>query len=320
MFLIILLAVAIISQCIAAFVAIRLMRATKYNASWILITIALALLCFIMVNNLLGKLTRFFPNIFTFHIDEAVITWVIMIISLCFAIGVLLIQKILKYINLQAERRRREDERMMNAIIQAEENQRQKFAKELHDGLGPLLSSAKMSISALSQRVEGDLSKEIAYNIDQAITLSIKSIKEISNDLTPHVLGSFGIERALTSFINRLNPVTITKITIDSNLGTKRFDTKSELMVFRIVSELVNNTLKHADASILIIRLDYNNHEMAIELRDDGTGFDTSEPHDGMGLSNVTSRVGAVGGKIDIRSGIDEGTHITIYLPMRKIK
>lgn len=312
--------IAIIIQFSAAFVAIKLIRTTKYNASWILITIALTLQCVLMLSQFLGALQHFIQVPFTIKFTNEISVIITVITSSCFAVGVFLIKKILNYIYLKEKRRRQNNERTLNAIIEAEENERQRFAKELHDGLGPLLSAAKLSVSALATRTEDKFSQELISNIEQAVNLSIKSVKEISSNMTPHVLNSFGLEVALNGFMNRMRPASQTKIMFETNIKDRRFEPKAELIIYRVVCELTNNVIKHANAKLLIVNIEYTGSGLNISVQDDGVGFDVEQTSQGMGLSNITSRIGSIKGNIDIHSSSASGTHIKISLPVRQIK
>ena len=153
MVLLILLVISIVLQILAAGVAVRLIRTTKFNSSWILITIALVLMCVMRFNEfatVLSERTDGRTNMIVIEWEYYV--WVGVATSLCFAVGVFLVRKILNYIALREEQRRNSEKRLLSAVIRAEENQRQIISKELHDGLGPLLSSVRMSVSALSTR------------------------------------------------------------------------------------------------------------------------------------------------------------------------
>lgn len=316
MILLILLFIAIILQFFAASVAMRLIKTTKYNASWILITIALFLMCFTTSHFFMSKLLRIMDLDRGLLISEDISVWVNLVTSFCFALGVFMIKKVLTYIEMREWQRRKSEEKVLSAVIQAEEVQRQRFAKELHDGLGPLLSSARLSISALSSRASDPLQREIIENAQQAVMLSIKSIKEISNNLSPHVLNNFGVMRALNNFINALRPVVQTKIIFDTNLKNERFTSDHEVIIYRAVCELINNSLKHAQAKLMIISLQYDSRELCIEVKDDGCGFDVDSQIDGMGLSNISSRVSSVNGAMEIFSEDAGGTSVIITLPV----
>jgi len=316
MILIILLAISILLQLFAAGVAIRLTRVTKFNSSWVLITLALIFMCFIRFEEFMRTLNTRQGHEYV-SIPEDVTAWVGVATSLCFAVGVVMIRKVLQYMSLVEEQKRNNEKRTLSAVIRAEEQQRQQFSKELHDGLGPLLSAVKMSVSALAKREHDDHSRKIIANTDQAISLAIKSIREISNNLSPNILNSFGVSRALSNFINRLRLITITQILYETNMRSERFSADLEVIVYRVVCELLNNALKHADASRAAVIMTLNRDTLTILCEDDGRGFDTNAATEGMGLSNINSRISSVKGDINIESAPGEGTKVSIRLKLK---
>ena len=221
----ILLGISIILQFFAAGVAIKLTRVTKYNFSWILLTIG-----FIFVA--ISRTMEFLPFISNFEPQELgeVAIWFGVVISLTFAIGVFMIQRIFKYMKRVEDSRRLTEKMFLNAIIQTEEKERKRFAKDLHDGLGPLLSTVKMSVSSLAQLEHDKASKEIVENTEMVINEAIKSLKEISDNLSPHVLNNFGLLRALRNFTNKINVTKVIQIELISNLGNERFDNNIEVV------------------------------------------------------------------------------------------
>lgn len=318
MVLIILLIISIILQLFAASVAIKLTRVTKFNSSWFLITIALVFMCVMRLDEFIHAIAaRSGDKDLYLSMPIGVYTWFGVATSLCFAVGVFMIKKILTYMTLREQQQRNSDMRILNAVIKAEEQQRQYFSKELHDGLGPLLSTVKMSISALSKVDNSDSSKEIIANTDHAISLAIRSLREISNNLSPHILNNFGVERAINNFINRLRPVIPTLINYNSNLKGERFDSDRETITYRIVCELINNGLKHAHATDISLSLSLIRESLTISYKDNGCGFDTETQYDGMGLSNIKSRISSIKGDISILSDIGDGTVIHIRLRTR---
>ena len=148
--------VSILFQLVAAVVAIKLIRATKYNASWILISVALAL----MATTRIGEFVRHIMGK-DWPLSQEVMVWIGILISACFTIGIFMIPKILNYIFQMEHQKRISAERIINIVIHTEERERMRFSKDIHDGLGPLLSSAKMSVSALAGTELNKEQKEI---------------------------------------------------------------------------------------------------------------------------------------------------------------
>lgn len=308
----ILLVISIILQFFAVGVAIKLTRVTKYNFSWILLTIGFIFMA-------IRRLVEFLPFISNFKTQDLgeVFVWFGVVISLTFAIGVFMIQRIFKYMKRVEDSRRLTEKMFLNAIIQTEEKERKRFAKDLHDGLGPLLSTVKMSVSSLAQLEHDQASREIVTNTEMVINEAIKSLKEISDNLSPHVLNNFGLLRALRNFSNKINATKAIHIQLDSNMTNERFSNDIEVVLYRVVCELINNTIKHAAAKTIEISLQKQNQSLTISYRDDGKGFDKSKMQElpmmgGMGFSNIYSRINSLKGEIIIDSEPDQGTLVYI--------
>ena len=138
------------------------------------------------------------------HLPQEFFVWLGIITSLCFAGGILIVNKIFNYIARTESQRRISERRILNTVLRTEEKERQRFSKDLHDGLGPLLSSAKMSVSALNSADMSEQNKEIIRNVNYVVDEAIRSLREISANLSPHVLNDFGLSRAISNFINKL--------------------------------------------------------------------------------------------------------------------
>lgn len=308
----ILFVITIILQFFAVGVAVKLIRVTKYNSSWMLLTLGFILMA-------ITRLVEFLPYISEIKPQDTreIFVWGGLITSLSFAIGVFLIQKIFKYMKRVEESRRLTEKMFLNTIIQTEEKERKRFAKDLHDGLGPLLSTVKMSVSTLAQMKQDLASKEIIENTELVINEAIKSIKEISDNLSPHVLSNFGLVRALSNFINKINIAKTLKINLSTELKDERFDPNVEVVLYRVICELINNTIKHAHAKKINISLSLADGQLSIVYKDDGKGFDVSkivenQGSSGMGFSNIYSRINSLKGEINIESENKKGTQVTI--------
>jgi len=303
-----LLVISIVLQVFAVGVAIKLTKVTKYNFSWILLTVGFVFMAVSRLVEFLPYVSNFVPQDF-----REIFVWIGVTTSLCFAIGVFFIQKIFKYIKRVEDSRRLTEKMFLNAVIQAEEKERKRFAKDLHDGLGPLLSTVKMSVSSLAQLEHDASAVEIINNTEMVINEAIKSLKEISNNLSPHVLNNFGLLRAITSFSNKINAANMVHISIKSNLKDDRFDSNTEVVLYRVLCELINNTIKHANAKNIHINLNKDGNCITIVYKDDGHGFDVKRVTDhpsgtGMGISNVFSRISSLKGEISIESDKQKGT------------
>jgi PAS domain S-box-containing protein len=188
--------------------------------------------------------------------------------------------------------RRLMENRILDTIISTEEKEREKFARNLHDELGPLLSSIKMYINSLSSGMDQQKYDFVIDQLKKILTDAITSTKELSNDLSPHVLANYGLLASIEWFIRQVGPHI--RISFETNLKEERYASSLELSVYRIIKELINNTMKHAQAGTITIRLHRVIQSLRFEYSDNGVGF-PEQWHDkmefmGMGMSNILSR------------------------------
>lgn len=310
------LTLSIILQFVAAFVAVSLTKVTRYNVSWIFISIALFLLAIRRLFELIPYLYNKFYEDFLF-VDQ----WIGIVTSVLIAVGIFIVKKIFNQLK-EAERIRKSSERrILNAIIRTEERERQRFAKELHDGLGPIMSTIKMSISALNKRHLDEHGTAIVQNLNNVIDEGISEIKEISNSLSPHVLNNFGLTSALSNFIEKITSAKIAHIEFTNNLEHQRFHSNIESVLYRIACELIHNSIKHANASLITLKINRTNDLLVMQYSDNGVGFEYSkETHSeskGMGYYNIYSRLESVNGQIDINTAPGEGFHCDIFVKLK---
>ena len=293
----ILLIISIILQLGAASVAIGMIQKTKYNLSWMLFTVALTGLACLRF----GEYVQM-THMEELHLPQEFFVWLGIITSLCFAGGILIVNKIFNYIARTESQRRISERRILNTVLRTEEKERQRFSKDLHDGLGPLLSSAKMSVSALNSADMSEQNMEIIRNVNYVVDEAIRSLREISANLSPHVLNDFGLSRAISNFINKL-PRGEMRIVFETNLKNERFDTDIEVILYRVVCELINNSLKHSGAARVDLSLHYQQGQIRIRYKDNGCGFDPDKVgQKGMGISNIFSRISSLKGEVSIDS------------------
>lgn len=295
-------------QLFAALVAISLIRRTKYNVAWMFFTVALTILCFI-------RLGQLFPMLGgeEWRLPPDFMAWLGIVASLCFAVGVFYIRKIFNYIDRLEQQRILTEQRILNTVLHTEEKERQRLSKELHDGLGPLLSSAKMSLSALAKDATAE-NEELFSNTMGVIDEAVSSLREISNNLSPHTLLHFGLAKAVRSFLNKI-PKSAQGIDIEykTNITTQRFDQDMEVILYRVVCELVNNSMRHSGCTKIKVSLIKTTDQLLLYYYDNGKGFDVERRvNKGMGISNIYSRINSLKGYIDFESSEGMGVNVTI--------
>ena len=303
--------IAVVIQTIATVYALRLVWATKYNAIWILFIIGFSLLSVERILQVIVVNGGVEVPLNTF-------TWLGVAISICMSIGVMYAHKLIRYIDRLNRQRQLMQKRILTAVLRTEEKSRSRFSKDLHDGLGPLLSSAKMSLSALAREEQAPTQRDIIDNTTYVIDEAIRSLREISNNLSPQVLNDFGLARGIQNFISRRAALHDVRIRFTTNLRAERFDTDIEVILYRIVCELINNSLKHSGCSEINLSLSLNGELLSLDYSDNGCGFNPDAVMDcGMGLSNIVSRVHSINGTCNVRGAKGKGMHAAVRVNVK---
>ena len=293
--------IIMVVQLLAIGYALRLVRRTKYSIIWILCVIAFAVsfaqhLLYIFLN-------RDFNSGLILTLDVAA--------SLCIVAAVLFAHRLINHIDHLNQQRNHLSKQLLSAVVRTEERSRSQFAKELHDGMGPLLSSAKMSLSAISTENMNKEQQEILASSRHMIDEAIRSVREISNNMSPQVLEDFGLSRGVHNFISRLQSFYDVEIEFRSGIHDERFDHNVEVVLYRVICELINNSLKHSGCKNIDISLLHKGLYIELCYHDNGCGFDTTTAMSkGMGLSNITSRISSLNGDLQIESGIGKGLKV----------
>lgn len=205
---------------------------------------------------------------------------------------------------------------MLNTIIATEEKERIHFAQELHDGLGPLLSAIKIYTQWLSRPDAIIQQAEVLVDMENLVNEASATIKEISFKLSPHILDNFGLIDAIKDYAEKLNRSKMIDIDI---VGTimQPLEKTVESTLYRILCECINNTVKHARANNITIKLQKFQKKMKISYADNGVGFDMDNvlnAKSGNGLFNMQNRIESINGYIVFNSGNGKGTKILIVV------
>ncbi len=303
--------ISIVFQFLAAIYALSLTRHTKFNISWILISLAFLL---IALRGILDIVPIYYKEM---QSDIYLIDHILeIVISILLLAGVIYIRRLFKFLKKIDDIRRESENKVLQAIMQTEEKERRQFAKDLHDGIGPLLSNIKMSVSALDKTQLNGFNITVVENISSLINEAITSLKYTSNNLSPHILESFGLTSAVNSFIENINRIGKINISFSSNIDECRFNSQIETNIYRIICELFQNTIKHALASNVSLLIHHHEGNMVLQYFDDGVGFNPDESGNlnGMGISNMNSRIKALDGEIGFKRIMPKGMMTTITL------
>lgn len=204
------------------------------------------------------------------------------------------------------------------AVLKGEEQERTRLAKDLHDGLGGMLSGIKFSLNTMKGNLI--MTPENAQAFERSVDMldsSIKEMRRVAHNMMPEGLVKFGLDVALKDFCNDINQSGALKINYQSiGMETAAIEQTTAITIYRVVQELVNNIIKHAAATTAIVQLSRSNDTIAITVEDDGKGFDTTilNQAKGIGWSNIQNRVTFLNGRLDVQSTAGKGTSILIEL------
>ena len=203
------------------------------------------------------------------------------------------------------------------AIIEAEEKERVRIARELHDGIGQQLSAAKMNLSAFEQKVSA--TEKDSFNVVvQLVDDAVKEVRSVSHNMMPNALIKQGLISAVRDFINKMQPASGLKISLEIYGMEERLESTRETVLYRILQECVNNIIRHAHASAVSIHIVKHDKELSVLIEDNGKGFDHKKVNqfEGIGLKNIISRVQFLNGTVDFDSTIGKGTTVNISIPV----
>jgi len=209
----------------------------------------------------------------------------------------------------------------MQAIIDTEESERNRIAQDLHDSVSQTMSAAKFNLMVIGSELPF-ANYEQRKQFEKAISLvddSFKEVRTISHNMMPWALHKTGLAQVVKQFIENISTGAIS-INFFSRGFEEPFDGKTEIILYRVLQESVNNVMKHAEASSIDISLIRDAMGISLTIEDNGKGFDTTRPeiYQGMGLSNLRARVNFLNGKLELDSRPGKGTLVSIYIPTPK--
>lgn len=196
--------------------------------------------------------------------------------------------------------RQRMQKEKLEAVVKSEEAERARLSKELHDGIGPIFSSIKLFLQTLAAQEKDGSKQDILQKVSEMADRGVKETRQVSHNLSPYLLDKVGIVEAIKTHIHEFSNAKNLNITFKSDKYVKVEKTK-EVVLYRICLELLNNTIKYAEASSVIISIYQTNNWVIFIYADNGKGFDFNklENYNGIGLKNIESRVNSLNGSID---------------------
>jgi len=205
---------------------------------------------------------------------------------------------------------------MVKAIIMTEEKEKTNFSKELHDGLGPLLSTVNLYLQGLERPKSKEMQHEIILKAEHVLEEALISLAEISNKMSPHLLSEYGLTSAIQGFIKKFERTSEIIINFNSNLK-RRFELEIEAALYRVLIECIHNTLKHAKATCIDIDISDCDKKLYIKYKDNGIGFkilESIQEQKGLGLNNMENRIAGIGGIVQMYSEPGQGVEYQIQI------
>jgi two-component system, NarL family, sensor kinase len=205
----------------------------------------------------------------------------------------------------------------MDSIIQGQELERSRMARDLHDGLGGMLSGIKLNLSAMKGNMivhenDAQLFNKSIVQLDNAIA----EMRRVAHNMMPEALLKFGLTEAVQDYCDGINESNLVKIKFTTIGFNQALEKSTEVILYRIIQELSNNAIKHAAAKNIFIQLDKHEQGITLTVEDDGKGFDTAQITKGAGLQNIQSRIDYLKGSMEIHSTPGEGSTFIIEIPL----
>lgn len=211
------------------------------------------------------------------------------------------------------------NEKMMQSVVKGVDDERQRIASELHDSLGQLLSAASMNLESIKKE-SNNLSPVYQKKYLTSLSLinnAIIETREISHDLMPQSLEDFGLILSLEGMLEKVEQAAPFSINFTHFRIPEKLPKNLNINLYRITQEALNNIIKHANASEVVIQMIKHRGSIIFSIEDNGKGFDVNKlQQDGHGVTNIKNRVTSLGGNINILSSKDSGTTISIEIPL----
>ena len=208
--------------------------------------------------------------------------------------------------------------RTLQAMVEGQEHERSRIAKDLHDGVGQMLSVVKIGISSVQDHLQFIAPDEAEHLLESIVLLdnAVREVRSVSHQLMPVALKQLGLSAAIQDICSSVSASTAIMIDTELSALEIRMDAVQELTLYRIVQELLNNTLKYGDAKRISIQALREETTLLLMYEDDGKGFDFHADRSGIGLSNIFSRAAMLGGTAELHSQPGEGMAATIDIPL----
>ncbi len=212
----------------------------------------------------------------------------------------------------------RERELGLKAVIEGQEEERKRIAKDLHDGIGQQLSGLKMAWQVLSKRISNKTPEETKSlkMLTKTLDETTCEVRSISHQMMPRALSEFGLVPAIQDMLKKCLDPTNLKYEFEHFKVEGRFAENVEISLYRITQELVNNVIKHSGATEIAVQLIKSKSKLLLIVEDNGSGFNVKKENDGIGLMNIKSRLNTINGEVNFEPSPNSGMVATIRIPV----
>jgi signal transduction histidine kinase len=203
----------------------------------------------------------------------------------------------------------------MQSVLQGQEEERSRLARDLHDGVGGLLSGIKLSLAGMKGNVYlPEQSAQSLSNVILQLDHSISELRRVSHNMMPEALIRYGLREALENYCANINISGAIKVQLQTYGMDQRLEQSVEIVLYRIVQELLNNVVRHARATQVLVQLIRKQDRFSLTVEDDGIGFDNqlANAGAGAGMANIRARAEYLGGTVDIHSAPGQGTSVNV--------
>jgi signal transduction histidine kinase len=204
----------------------------------------------------------------------------------------------------------------MRRVVEAQELERRRLARELHDETGQALTSILLGLKTLERSVETDQGREGVAAVRELVVSTLQDVRRLAVELRPTALDDFGLAAALERLAETVRQDTSVKVDLEVGIGEERLPADLETTMYRIVQEALTNISKHADATRISILLARKERAVIIVVEDDGGGFDPTTETGGLGLAGMRERVALLGGRLRVETSPGRGTTIAAEVPL----
>jgi signal transduction histidine kinase len=203
-------------------------------------------------------------------------------------------------------------------VVEAQELERRRLARELHDETGQALTSILLGLRSLEQSAESAETRAVVDSVRELVLSTLQDVRRLAVELRPAALDDFGLVAAVQRLSDTFREQNGLQVDLEAQLGEERLPSEVETAFYRVVQEALTNIVKHAHAAQVSILLSRKNGTVVVVVEDDGSGFDPAAARkDALGLAGMRERIGLVGGKLQIESAVGSGTTLVAEVPLR---